>query len=129
VLKNCTLQDATAVVCGALELLENQPIACDGLSLHVTISAGLVVASDQSSVAELMREADEALYASKQAGRNCVHAFANGGCELLTHDDAPREPVLCLAADAPPATSEMDLLRHALRMRMAQVDSHGKNGV
>jgi diguanylate cyclase (GGDEF)-like protein len=44
-------------------------------TLKVTISAGIAIRrSDMLCCADLLSEADEALYAAKRAGRNCVHA-------------------------------------------------------
>lgn len=43
--------------------------------LKVTVSIGLAEASDVESPRELLASADEAVYAAKDRGRNCVQAF------------------------------------------------------
>jgi diguanylate cyclase len=45
----------------------------DGKSLKVTCSLGLASFSGDDDAARLIRRADDALYASKKAGRNCGH--------------------------------------------------------
>ena len=49
--------------------------ACDfeGLALHVTASAGIAQLTPGETLASMIGRADEALYTSKEAGRNCGH--------------------------------------------------------
>ena len=46
----------------------------EGLALHVTISAGLAQLLPGETVASVIGRSDEALYVSKEQGRNCAHA-------------------------------------------------------
>ncbi len=48
--------------------------ACDGRSLHSTFSAGMAMLGSQESPMAWLREADQALYAAKEAGRNRIAA-------------------------------------------------------
>lgn len=58
---------------------------------RVTISCGVSTApSDASSVEELIKRADEALFAAKEAGRNTVRAFGEEVAESVP--EAPAEP-------------------------------------
>lgn len=45
----------------------------DGRDVGVTVSCGVAELQLGENVAEFLRRADEALYASKEAGRNCTH--------------------------------------------------------
>mgnify|MGYP003871795645 CR=1 FL=1 len=54
-----------------------------GKDLHVTVSLGVAEASVDESEAALVTRADTALYASKQNGRNCVHAHDGQGIRRI----------------------------------------------
>jgi diguanylate cyclase len=51
----------------------SSPFNYEGLGLGVTASAGLAQFTAGEDVASLIARADEALYASKESGRNCGH--------------------------------------------------------
>lgn len=56
------------------KLVEGHPFLCDGVTAHITISIG-VAESPCAGVQDLdalINSADTALYAAKEAGRNCV---------------------------------------------------------
>jgi diguanylate cyclase len=53
--------------------VENMPVNFEGKELRVTTSVGLAQLSGQDDIPRLVRRADAALYASKNAGRNCGH--------------------------------------------------------
>jgi diguanylate cyclase len=55
------------------QFVEQLPVSCAGQELQVTISGGIAAAGGVEEAVELMQRADEALYASKSDGRNCVH--------------------------------------------------------
>ena len=64
----------------------------DRVKLRLTVSVGItegVLGDDEESV---VRRADEALYTSKQEGRNCVHYDTGEGCE---HFGAPLQVMTC----------------------------------
>jgi predicted signal transduction protein with EAL and GGDEF domain len=48
-------------------------------TLHVTMSIGLCESSDFGDSSELVRRADESLYAAKHAGRDRVHLWTASG--------------------------------------------------
>ena len=54
------------------ERVSSTPILVGGMSLRMTISAGVAVRRPGHSFEDLYAEADRALYAAKLAGRNCV---------------------------------------------------------
>ena len=47
-----------------------EPFHIDGLELHITVSVGITVAQRHHRPADLLREADSAMYVSKNTGRN-----------------------------------------------------------
>jgi diguanylate cyclase (GGDEF)-like protein len=55
-------------------LVEERPFLFDGAHYPVTISVGVAVwtSADPAEIDDLLRRADEKLYAAKAAGRNCV---------------------------------------------------------
>ncbi len=74
----------------------------EGRELRVTASAGLAELAADESELSLMKRADEALYASKHAGRNCAHfndGFANhpiklDGPKIALPRSGPGQPLL-----------------------------------
>jgi diguanylate cyclase (GGDEF)-like protein/PAS domain S-box-containing protein len=53
-----------------------QPFVIDGASLTITASVGITLFPDDKADADtLLRHADQAMYAAKEAGRNCYHLF------------------------------------------------------
>jgi diguanylate cyclase (GGDEF)-like protein len=72
-LPETTAEDALAVAQRLRKDIANQPIPTGAGDLPITVSIGLAVPSKPSSeLSDLLREADEALYAAKRAGRNRV---------------------------------------------------------
>jgi len=53
--------------------LETKPVEIDGASIRVTVSVGVSEASaETTSIGDLMKRADQALYQAKRDGRNRV---------------------------------------------------------
>lgn len=54
----------------------NEVVGVAGLRLQVSASIGVTLyPADTSDADMLMRHADQAMYAAKQAGKNCIHVF------------------------------------------------------
>jgi diguanylate cyclase len=66
----------------ALLVVRETIIEFAGKSLSVTFSGGLAAAIPGESAERLVSRADSALYASKNAGRNCVHSHDAITCSL-----------------------------------------------
>jgi len=64
--------------------IEDSTTLCEGKSLKVTCSIGLSAFGRNDDVAQLIRRADEGLYASKKAGRNCGHWNNSIECVPIT---------------------------------------------
>ena len=54
------------------EHVSSQPINLQGLEIQSSISLGVAVAQPDDDIERLLERADKALYAAKDAGRNCV---------------------------------------------------------
>lgn len=102
--------------------VEATVIEFEGKPLRVTASIGVAEISGVGSGMQLTKRADEALYQSKQAGRNCTHLFDGRKCVPLTpNGDAPAESVAI-----PACTSTLECLANRqlftdeLRRRVAE---------
>jgi diguanylate cyclase len=60
---------------------------CEGSQVSVTISCGVAELQPGEREDSLLRRADEALYASKNAGRNCTHLHNGLRCERVDVED------------------------------------------
>jgi len=102
----------------------------EGTPFHVTASVGLAQITIDEDTQQLIRRADEALYASKEAGRNCTHYHDGQRCQLIspprdvhqqTAGDATLEeedeegllPTLCRLAN-------QDIFQQELRRRVSE---------
>ncbi len=90
--------------------IESITIEAGGQSLHLTCSVGVARIGANDDAARLVRRADEALYKSKDAGRNCGH----------WHDGNESLP---LSSDGPNSASSPAPLIETLADRQAFVDA------
>jgi diguanylate cyclase (GGDEF)-like protein len=78
ILPETNLDDARAAAERLRAAVAAEPFATRIGPLNVTVSLGAALAeANVAGVAELMKRADEALYAAKHAGRDCVAAVIN----------------------------------------------------
>lgn len=89
---------AAAIACKVAErirvAIEAATTICDNKKLKITCSLGVADFASAESIAILIRRADDALYVSKKAGRNCGH-WSTGGqhVPIAAPDTAPVVPV------------------------------------
>ncbi len=84
-----TVAEGTIAAERIRESVESMTVQFEGRELKVTTSVGLAQLSDFDDVARLLKRSDEALYASKGAGRNCGHYHDGSHCLPFTPDTAP----------------------------------------
>jgi two-component system cell cycle response regulator len=74
VLNNCDPSSAPARAEEIRKAISNRPVQTGSGQLPITMSLGVLLSKDWGlrPVEELLQAADEALYAAKKAGRNCV---------------------------------------------------------
>jgi diguanylate cyclase (GGDEF)-like protein/PAS domain S-box-containing protein len=65
-------KDLLALLGKAKMLVEKSVLRMDGTEISVTVSVGVAVAGQDELESETIKRADEGLYASKHAGKNCI---------------------------------------------------------
>jgi len=81
--EHCTLADAERVAEVLRKAISEYRFQWDGKSFAVGVSAGLVpITSMTVSMTEVLKAADAACYAAKDAGRNRIHIYREGDAEL-----------------------------------------------
>jgi two-component system cell cycle response regulator len=93
VLNNCDPASAPGRAEEIRKAICNRPIQTGSGALPVTMSMGVLLSRDwgMRPVEELLHEADEALYAAKKAGRNCVRIAQPAEPHIIA-TDLVREP-------------------------------------
>jgi len=71
IMPSTTIREAKAAVLRICQRVADSQFAFNGKSLKVTISGGLAEVAAKDDDANLIKRADEALYAAKNGGRNC----------------------------------------------------------
>jgi diguanylate cyclase (GGDEF)-like protein/PAS domain S-box-containing protein len=75
-LERCQVDQAKRVAYAVLDAVDNLTLTWDGRRFRVGISIGLVpINQDSESVESVLRAADAACYAAKEAGRNRIHVY------------------------------------------------------
>lgn len=83
ILPGTRLEDACIVAERARKAIEKEVFYFEGTGLHVTTSVGLAELLAGENVDTVVQRADEALYASKAAGRNCCHRHDGRMCHIV----------------------------------------------
>lgn len=84
ILPGSTLEEASTAAERFRTAISDNPPSCSVDGFSPTISSGVVEAQLDDDVVSLIKRADSALYAAKEAGRNC--SFRHGGPEPLIPD-------------------------------------------
>jgi diguanylate cyclase len=119
VLPSTTLREARRAAQRALESVAKHTFEYEHEQVTVTISLGLAELQPDDEAEALVRRADEALYLSKAAGRNCGH-FHTGSDFLLL--DSPRLDSPCSADAASPFGAIETSVDHQADRAMAHAD-------
>ena len=89
VMPNTLLGDARRLAEKVRAAVAAHSFEFEGKTLRVTMSCGLSTVQDQDTPSSLVKRADEALYTSKQAGRNCIHLHDGVKCEPVAGAPKP----------------------------------------
>lgn len=85
-------KDACGLAERIRESIEGLQTSFQGKSLQVTASLGLAQVNQQDNTVSILKRADDALYASKNGGRNCGHLADNGDFILIAGDAQRSQP-------------------------------------
>jgi diguanylate cyclase len=99
VLAGCDLAAATPYCERARQAIAATAMHIGGSDLRVTASAGVSAILPGETEQDVVGRADEALYASKNAGRNCGHMHDGRTCRLLRYQES------AAASAAPPVVA------------------------
>lgn len=101
VLPATTLDDAMPLAERVRAGIEKEVIKHEGKELKVTASVGVAQIDKIDDAKNILRRADEALYSSKDAGRNCGYAHIEGECVPVLERIAKGKVIkACRAAQA-----------------------------
>ena len=112
-LSAATPEQAGQIADEILTAVANRPFCVDDATLHITVSVGLSIVQPGDGPLTLLRRADDALYASKHAGRNCGYFHDGETCKPIHGDQTPATPA---EAQGPheetgsPSSSDVELL-------------------
>ena len=80
ILASTNLEEGQRATLRAIKAISQSTFHFEGAALRVTASMGLAQASNDDNTELLIQRADEALYASKESGRNCGHMHQGTEC-------------------------------------------------
>ncbi|MCO6046963.1 diguanylate cyclase [Aeoliella sp. ICT_H6.2] len=84
------LQEAKRAAERVRQAIESLTIKFDGKQFQVTVSIGVAQLANQEDTPRLVRRCDEALYQSKDAGRNCGHWHDGTDCHPTANQNQKR---------------------------------------
>jgi diguanylate cyclase len=88
-LPNTTTEQAALVAQKVREAASRTAVNYNQQSIAVTVSGGLATIQPNERVETLIQRADAALYAAKEAGRNCAFTHDGTGCRPADGNEAP----------------------------------------
>jgi diguanylate cyclase len=107
VLPTANLQDALRAAERAHAAIVGNTCQFAGKQLQVTASIGVATILRSDNAATVVQRADEALYAAKKNGRNCI--FYHDGVATVCFDEVRTEPTLPTTSTVVPATPVAEL--------------------
>jgi diguanylate cyclase len=136
IMVNTQAAEAQVAVERIRKSIETMPVQFGGNTLRVTASLGMAVSQPEEDFAQLLRRADEAVYASKKAGRNCSHWHNGEQFVSITTEKAadearqpspspPKSPVLPQLAVEPISLPGRAAFADELRRRIAESQRFG----
>jgi len=143
ILPGATTRETMRVAEAVRKAVEVATFSFEQQELHVTVSLGAAVIGPNDHPVSLIKRADEALYASKRAGRNCAHFHDGVVCRRIPAEQdaagrrpSSREAPQAAAPDAPGSLDDDATLRtedaelrtilRDLRARLAEIAGEGE---
>jgi diguanylate cyclase len=135
ILPGTTVSDGVRVADRARRDIEREVFRFEGAELQVAVSAGVAELMLGESVETAVQRADEGLYASKEAGRNCCHWHDGTICRLFqgeaglapsslkNESDAATKPKVespVPSEDLPDGVAGVTSFRECVRQRLAE---------
>ncbi|MTI63818.1 MAG: EAL domain-containing protein [Methylophaga sp.] len=80
---DCSLQRAQSVLESLLETIRTFSFEYENYTFKITACIGLVAINKNSSLVELLKQADSACYAAKEAGRDRLHLFSDTDTDMV----------------------------------------------
>jgi len=80
---NCSQQQAQEMLENLLETIRTFSFEYESHTFKVTACIGVVAINNNSSLVELLKQADSACYAAKEAGRDRLHLFSETDTDLV----------------------------------------------
>ncbi len=108
ILDDCSLNEAAQFVESARVAIGQRDIQFEDKCLRVHASMGIAERVPGESIEQWLQRADDALYRSKEAGRNCGHHIVGGEAiriELTSQADAPSSVSSGVASEHSPIRS------------------------
>ncbi len=99
--------------------IESTKVEFEGKKLGVTASFGLAEIEPGDAVSTLLKRADDALYSSKDAGRNCVH-LNEGGANLPFSPHLAHTPAASVPTPTLDGLPNRTIFAEELRRRIAE---------
>jgi len=112
--------EAMTAASHVLQAVSQSRYQFEGIELPVTVSIGVATALTDRAPADLIKRADEALYAAKNGGRNCAR-FHNGDSVQPIVASTPRSDDDQPGQDGQTPQSELDTAVSELRRRIAEI--------
>jgi len=90
-LENCSLETAERVANNIRQMVQNFRFLWEDSVFTIGVSIGMTpISRDGESISEVLRRADAACYAAKEAGRNRLHVYRFDDKDLAQRDDEMR---------------------------------------
>ena len=125
---NATLEQVERIAEHARRAVGQGTYDFEGLALHVTVSGGLAQLLPGETVASAIGRSDEALYMSKEQGRDCTHAHNGRQVVRVRHIpliETPPTPVISPPVVYDVGISSPEVFSSDVRRRLVDWQSGG----
>lgn len=81
-MKDCSLADTQQRLEDLLDVIRRMSFEHDGVHFKLSVSIGVAVLSAETTLVEVLKQADSACYAAKEMGRDRLHVFSETDTQL-----------------------------------------------